>query len=154
VACEPNQIGTSRAAGSARWLLVVVLAGVAGALLVELGRTGSAAGQGSGDPFASSGGLLVVPSALSRESYGVYLVDPQQGRICLYEYQAARRQLRLLAVRNFTYDLRLNEYNTDPSPSEMRELAEQLERPKAPATQTAPSAAPAGFPVERAPAEE
>jgi hypothetical protein len=153
VACEPNQIASSRAAGSARWLLVVVLAGVAGALLVELGRTATAAGQGFGETF-TSGGVLVVPSALSRESYGVYLVDPQQGRICLYEYQANRRQLRLLAVRNFTYDLRLDEYNTDPSPSEMKQLAEQLEPAAAPATQTAPSERPAGFPVERAPAEE
>jgi hypothetical protein len=153
VACEPKQIASSRAAGSAPWLLVVVLAAVAGALLVELGRTGSAAGQGFGETFAG-GRVLVVPSALSRESYGVYLVDPQQGKICLYEYQASSRQLRLLAVRNYAYDLRLDEYNTQPSPSEMRQLAEQLEPAARPATQTAPSEPPAGFPVERGPAKE
>jgi hypothetical protein len=158
VAHESNPSSSPRAAGSARWLLVVVLAVVAGALLVELGRTATATGQGLGDILTSGGGVLLVPSPLARDSYGVYLVDPQQGKLCLYEYQAGRRQLRLLAVRNFVYDLRLDEYNTQPSPTEMRQLAEQVAPAgapaEAPATQEAPKEAPAGFPVERTPAEE
>ncbi|MCJ7544788.1 MAG: hypothetical protein MUP47_09555 [Phycisphaerae bacterium] len=146
---EPNQNASPRAAGPARWLLVVVLAAAAGALLVELGRA-RAVGQGLGGPLGVGRGLLVVPSPLSRETYGVYLVDPEQGKMCLYEYQSGRRQLRLLAVRNFTYDLRLEAYNTQPSPSEMKDLAEQL----VPATQEAPSEPTEGIPMERLPARE
>ena len=122
---ETNPIASFRAGGSARWWLVVLLAGVAGALLVELGRA-RAVGGGLDQPFGPGRGLLVVPTALSRDSCGVYLVDPDQGKMCLYEYQSTHRQLRLVAVRNFTYDLRLDAYNTQPSPNEMRQLAEQL----------------------------
>ncbi len=151
---EPNEIASPRAASSARWLLVVVLAAVAGALLVELGRTSSAVGQGLGGPFGAGRGLLVVPSPLSRDSYGVYLVDAEKGKICLYEYQATRRQLRLVAVRNFAYDLPLDDYNTQPSPSEMRQLAEQLVPAEAPGTKQATSEPAEGSPAERMPAEE
>lgn len=145
---EPNLAGSPRAARSAAWLLVAVLAAVAGAFLVELGRASSAVGSGLGEP-GKLGGMVVVPGQLSRESYGVYLVDPEQGKICVYEYQTAQKQLRLLAVRNFTYDLRLDSYNTQPLPKEMKQLAEQLEAGEVPTTQRA-----ASRPAEHEPSEE
>lgn len=151
---EPNQIASPRGTGSARWLVVLLLAAVAGALLVELGRTSSAVGQGLGGPVGAGRGLLVVPSPLSRDSYGVYLVDAEKGKMCLYEYQASHRQLRLVAVRNFAYDLCLDEYNTQPSPSEMRQLAEQLVPAEAPGTKQATSEPAEGIPAEHMPAEE
>lgn len=142
---EPNQISPPRVAGSAKWLLVAFLVVVAGALLMELGRTSWAAGQGVGEPPRSGRGVVVVPTQLSRESYGVYLVDADRGKICLYEYQSATRILRLLAVRNFTYDLGLEEYNTQPVPHEMKELMQQV-------APVAPRAA--SQPERDAPAEE
>lgn len=139
---EPAQARSLRPVSPARWLVVVILAGVAGALLVELGRTASAIGQGVAEPSREGRGLLVVPGQITRDGYGLYLVDGEKGKMCVYQYQPTNGQLRLLASRNFTYDLSLDEYNTAPPPREIKDLVEQQGRAVAPAA-LEPTSAPA-----------
>ena len=43
----------------------------------------------------------------------------------MYQWQAGARKLRLLAARNCTFDLQLDEYNTEPSPNEIQNLVRQ-----------------------------
>ncbi len=112
----------------AKWLIVVLLAAVAAAGLVELGRTSYAAAAGPDAMAGAAGGIYVVAAQIARDAYGVYLVDPESGTICVYQYQPANRRLRLLASRNFTYDLQLDDYNTAPLPREIKELVDQQRR--------------------------
>ena len=141
MAPEPSQSDSPRAVGPAWWLVVVVLAAVAGALWGERERTASAVGQGVAEPGKESRGLIVVAGQISRDGYGLYLVDAEKGKMCVYQYQPANGQLCLLAARNFVYDLGLDAYNTVPSPREMKELVEQQGRVIVPPL--APTSAPA-----------
>jgi hypothetical protein len=140
---ELKQTCSLPSGGSARWLVAVFLAAVAGALLVELGRTATADLRCVEELGLTGRGVLVVPSQISRDGYGVYLIDSDKGRMCVYQYQPASGKLRLLASRNFIYDLALEDYNTLPSPREVKDLVEQKGPTSAPATMEAP-----GAPVE------
>ncbi|MGA2265301.1 MAG: hypothetical protein ABSH10_02595 [Phycisphaerae bacterium] len=141
MALEPSQSDSPRAVGPAWWLVIVLLAVVAGALVMERSRTAVAVGQGVAEPPVGSKGLIAVAGQLSRDTYGLYLIDTEKGKMCVYQYQAANGQLGLLAVRNFVYDMGLDAYNTVPSPREMKDLVEQQGRVVVPPP--APASAPA-----------
>jgi hypothetical protein len=85
--------------------------------------------------------IFAVSAQISSATYGMYLVDPQNGTIALYEVLGGPRQsrLRLLAVRNYKFDLQLDEYNTEPSPREIQDLVRQARRLEAADTREAPS---------------
>jgi len=122
---------TEQAAGkhggnsAARWAVVVLLTVIATCLLIEVGasRSGAqvAAGAGGNETF-------VVAGQLTKDSYGLYLVDPSTKTICVYQYLPSARKLRLRACRNFAFDLQLDEYNTEPLPREIQKLVEQHRR--------------------------
>lgn len=122
---EPKQSCSPSPGGSARWLVAVFLAMVAGGLLVELGRATWAIGQAVDEPDKAGRGMLVVPSQISRDGYGVYLIDVNKGKMCVYQYQPTSGKLHLMASRDITYDLGLGDYNTLPSPREVKDLVEQ-----------------------------
>ena len=73
--------------------------------------------------------LQAVPGQIGRDTYGVFLVDSESGRMAVYELASDPRtgkKLRLLAARYIAYDLRLDDYNnTDPLPRDVRTLVEQ-----------------------------
>lgn len=109
-----------------RWLVVVALGALAAGLLVEVGR--SLAEGEAPLPQASArpaGSIIAVTGQISRDGYGVYLVDLDNETICVYQYHTSAKTLRLLASRMFTYDMQLNEYNTEPSPREIMQLVTQ-----------------------------
>ena len=115
---------------STRWLVVVLLAIAAGGLLVELGRGMSTAqGQTSGisqEPSAKlAGDIQAVTGPLGRDGFGLYLIDTGNRTIAVYQYQG--KNLRWLASRNFTYDMRIEDYNTQISPKEVKRLSQQAE---------------------------
>jgi len=104
-----------------RWLAVAMLAVVAAALLAAVLTTSpTAVAQAPG--AAEDEGMLAVAGQISGETYGLYLIDRRSGVITMYEWQPTTRKLRLLAARNITFDLQLDEYNTEPSPSEIQSL--------------------------------
>jgi len=116
-------------------LVVVLLAIVVGGLLVELGRgMNSAHAQTTGESQETeskpAGDIQAVTGPLGREGFGLYLIDTRNKTIAVYQYQG--KNLRWLASRNFTYDMRIEDYNTQISPREVKRLsrqAEPLERP-------------------------
>ncbi len=67
---------------------------------------------------------------ITRDTYGLYLVDRRSGTICLYEYLAGQKVLRLRAARTFTFDLQLDELNTAPSPADIARLVGRARRLK------------------------
>ncbi len=110
----------------ARRSALVLLAVIAVGLLVTLGL-GSAS-----SPVPTTGGdkpsVFVVAGQISRETYGVYLVDYDNSTICVYQYFPIIRKLRLMAARTYAFDVQLDEYNTDPPPREIKEMVEEHKR--------------------------
>jgi len=104
-----------------RGLIVGLLAGAIGCLLLELALDAPKAAAQI-PPAAEPGRLLAVAGQITADTYGLYLVDRKSGIITIYQWSQRERKLRLLAARNTTYDLQLDEYNTEPSPKEIRQL--------------------------------
>jgi hypothetical protein len=119
---------SSRPAGAGSWLVVILLSVIATCLLIEVGRGVDAA---RGEPsVASSGGgdVIVVSAQLAADAYGVYLLDTKRGTMAVYQFQPSKRTLRLMAVRGYGFDMQLDEYNTEPSPLEIKKLVQQQQR--------------------------
>ena len=120
-------MGSSLPGRTARWAIVAFLAAMAGGLVVEVFRAPPAVAQiraGEGRT------LLAVPGQISRDTFGVFLVDSESGRMAVYELMSERsgtiKKLRLVAARYVAYDLRLDDYNnTEPLPRDVRTLVEQ-----------------------------
>ena len=117
---------TSQAGKAARWLIVALLAAVAGGLVVEfVSVIRPAAAQVS---TGESRSLQAVPGQISRDTYGVFLVDSEKGRMAVYELvnDKSGKKLHLVAARFVAYDLRLDDYNNaEPLPRDVRTLVEQ-----------------------------
>ena len=127
MAIETMSKGKSRMV--AKWLIVVLLSAVAGVLLAELGLlVSSARGQQFTGGEMGGKGLIAVAGQIAKDVYGLYLVDPEAKALAVYQYQPTTRRLRLLASRNIRYDLRLEDYNTQPLSREIKELIEQQAR--------------------------
>lgn len=116
-----------RFVSAGQWLIVVLLSVIATCLLIEVGfGTSSARGQISS---ADSGDIMVVGGQVTKDSYGLYLVDRKNRTICIYQWLPATRKLRLMAARSFSYDVQLDDYNADrPTPSEVKRLVEENRR--------------------------
>lgn len=71
---------------------------------------------------AASGDIEVVPAQMSGNTWGCYIVDRKNTTICAYQYIPGERMLRFQAARQFGQDLSLSNFNTSPSPAEVREL--------------------------------
>jgi len=119
---------SSRPVGAGKWLIVILLSVIATCLLIEVGR-GVPAARGEPSTASSAGGEVIAVSAqLTADSYGVYLLDTKRGTIAVYQFQPSKRTLRLMAVRGYGFDMQLDEYNTEPSPLEIKKLVQQQQR--------------------------
>jgi hypothetical protein len=125
-------------ASAVRWLVVVLLGAMAAFLVFQAAATNSSAG---GTPTGGAEGrnVFAIAGQVTSDTYGLYLVDPQSGTICLYQFLPDSRRLRLLAARTFIYDRMLDEYNTEPLPREIKTLVERQRRLE---TTTAPTTRP------------
>jgi hypothetical protein len=109
-----------------RGLFLLALAILAGGVLVEVGRSLAAPEGSSG--AGQGGSITVVTGQVGRDSYGAYLIDTRNKTICVYQLDQSSKKLELLATRTFAFDVQLDEYNTEPSPREIRQLVEQHRR--------------------------
>jgi hypothetical protein len=103
-------------------------------LLLILVALVSRGGRLLADTPASAHGLTVMPGQLSPQVWGCYVVDNDSQTLSVYSYYPGDHQLRLAASRDVQYDRRLGDYNTSPSPSEIKEMAERLQEPPRAAT--------------------
>lgn len=113
----------------ALWLIVALLAINAAVMLVQPGNPAHA--QPAGQPAigrSDTSGVYVVPAQIDNDQWGAYLVDGRAGTIVLYQYHPSARKLRLVAARTFVYDRYLEDYNTDPSPSDIADLLTRAKR--------------------------
>lgn len=80
-------------------------------------------------PIAGGNGLFVMPAQLSPNTWGCYLMDIDHQTLCVYQYSPGEKMLRLAAARNVQYDRRLGNFNTTPSPQEIKNLVEREQEP-------------------------
>ena len=113
-----------------RWLLVFGLGIAALGLLVFLGL-----GEGFAQeqiPGAVDGAkVFVAAGQISRETYGLYLVDYENRTICVYQFSPRKgKSLKLMAVRSYKYDVKLDAYNTpdEMSPAAVKKMVTEQER--------------------------
>jgi hypothetical protein len=124
---DQKEIRRRAAASPAWWLTTGLLALIAVGLWVEFSATvARATPQSTGT--AGNDSVLVVAGQVTRDTYGLYLVDLEQRTICVYQWMSGSRKLRLLAARTYAFDRELDEYNTEPSPQEIKELVERARR--------------------------
>jgi hypothetical protein len=118
-----------RPISAGKWLFVVLLCMAAAALAVELARPGEPAlAEMSSAAASPDGAVMAVAAQLSGDTYGLYLLDTRRGTMAVYQFQPSKRTLKLMAVRGYGFDLQLDEYNTEPSPNEIRQLVQQQKR--------------------------
>jgi len=110
-----------------QWLIVVLLSVIATCLLLEIGfGTSSATAQVTS---VGGGDTLVVGGQITKDSYGLYLVDTKRQALCIYQWLPGTRKLRLMAARTYKFDVQLDEYNADkPLPCQVKRLVEQNKR--------------------------
>ena len=126
---EERRHSGGRATTRATWLVVILLAVIATCLLIEVGFATSAARAQV--TSAGAKGVFAIAGQITRDSYGLYLVDLENATICVYQYLPGSRRLRLMAARTYVFDCRLDDYNNaDPLPRDVKKIVEQQERLK------------------------
>ena len=112
-----------------RWVVALILAAAAGGLATRLLLAPPLAGaQSAAD--APPGSIVAVAGQITKDTYGLYLVDLRRGTVCMYQYLSRPRTLRLVAARTFVYDLQLDSYNTEPLPKEVQKMVADARRLK------------------------
>lgn len=77
-------------------------------------------------PIAGGGGLFLMPAQLAANRWGCFIMDIDTQVLAAYEYTPGDHNIRLVAAREFRWDRRLKQYNTEaPTPAEVRRLVEQ-----------------------------
>ena len=76
--------------------------------------------------------VFVTAGQISRDTYGLYLVDFENKTICVYQTRPKSKdnKLRLMAARTYAFDVQLDEYNTDTdlSPRVIKKMVEDHKR--------------------------
>ena len=110
-------------------VVVDALLCLAGMLAVRL-LFGPSPAEAQTGPRLPPGAVVAVPGQITKESFGLYLVDLRNGTICVYQYVTREKSLRLLAARTFVYDLQLDSYNTTPLPKDVQKMVTEARRLK------------------------
>lgn len=67
-----------------------------------------------------------MPAQFAEKVWGCYLLDVDQQTLVAYQYYPGEKQLRLIAARNYRWDRKLQNLNTDhPTPLEVKELLDK-----------------------------
>jgi hypothetical protein len=130
------------------WALYVNAAVLAVILLILIGRRSQSSprsaffeqpayGQmeASARPLAGGSGLFLMPSQLSTNTWGCYVLDANAQTLTAYQYYPGDKVLRLVAGRNIRFDRQLSNYQTQPDPEEVRRMVEEERQSGMPATQ-------------------
>jgi hypothetical protein len=88
----------------------------------------AAFGQSVPAGAGSSPDVTVVPAQMSANTWGCYIVDKRNSTICAYQYLPGDRLLKLQAARAYAQDLQLANFNTSPSPQEVRDLVDKEQK--------------------------
>ena len=107
-------------------LLITVLSTTSAVFLLSRQLPAQA---GHDEKLTPPAALTAFPIQIAPGFDGIVLIDHQTRNLCIYQYNArnpAHERLSLLAARNFSYDLQLEDYNNaDPRPATIKEWLER-----------------------------
>ena len=111
-----NQNKTSPPAGRSQtplWIIAILLASIATALWVRPGDSSLPAALAQGQALAGARGIFAFTGPLSRDQYGLFMLDVDQGTLWCYAFETAggTSKLRLVAARTWIYDRYLQDFN-------------------------------------------
>lgn len=112
------------------WVIAVALVAIAVGLWVP-SPPALAPGVALGQPVASGGarGVFAFSGQLSKNTYGVYVVDVDAMTMWVYEYLPHKSCLRLAAARTWRYDRYLENHNIcDLPPEAVEQMVEEQRR--------------------------
>jgi hypothetical protein len=76
--------------------------------------------------YAANSDLITLTSSLGDHRQQLTIIDPKLRSIGIYHVDGASGEISLKSVRNFSWDLQLQEFNgVSPLPREIRSLLEQ-----------------------------
>ena len=109
-------------------LLVVV--GVACAVVGTVFQRSPALAQRPAVPFdqraITEGRLIALETPTGDGSQQITLIDPRERVMCVYHVDLQTGEILLRSVRNFRWDLLMDEFNgRSPTPREIKALVEQ-----------------------------
>jgi hypothetical protein len=84
----------------------------------------SAFGAPLGQPIAGGGTLYLMPAQFSPQTYGAYVMDIDKQTLVAYQFYPGEKQLRFVAARKFSHDLRMTEFNTIPPVEDVKKMIE------------------------------
>jgi hypothetical protein len=99
-------------------------------LAVMLSRPGSpsfvpsAYGAPLGQPIAGGGTLYLMPAQFSPNTFGAYVMDIDKQTLVAYQFYPGEKQMRFVAARKFSHDLRMTEFNTIPPVEDVKKMIE------------------------------
>jgi len=119
-----------RSNNSLVWALWVNAGLLAVILVVLLGRNGApsilpAAFAQNQPPIAGGAGVFIMPAQMQNNVWGCYLLDVDNKTLCAYQFYPGEKKLRLTAARSYRYDTKLENYNTEMSPREVKALLDK-----------------------------
>ncbi len=79
-------------------------------------------------PIAGGAGVFVMPAQFSPNTWGCYLLDVDSQTLAAYQFYPGEKQLRFVAARTYRFDRRMTNFNTLPSPSDMKDVVEKQQQ--------------------------
>lgn len=107
-------------------VLVARQAGPARGLSIE---SAALAAQPNPQPIAGGGGIYLMPAQFGQNRWGCLVMDIDAQTLCAYEFLTGKKMLELVAARNFRFDRRLENFNTNPPPAEVLQLLNNALKP-------------------------
>lgn len=94
----------------------------------DFSLAGSAqAAPAMGGAMRMSDGTYLLPAQLGRNEWGFMLADPQRHVLAVYRILSSASRIRLLAVRDYRYDLLLKDFNnSSPTPFQVKGMVESV----------------------------
>jgi hypothetical protein len=95
------------------WIIALLLASIATALWMHPGEGPLPAALAQGQALAGARGIFAFTGPLSRDQYGLFMLDVDQGTLWCYAFDTsgATSKLRLVAARTWIYDRYLQDFN-------------------------------------------
>lgn len=108
------------------WVIAVLLAIIATALVLRTDLPFSAKPAFGDSPRYGAGGIFAFTGQIDRNSYGLFMMDVDNSTIWCYQYVPSMGRLRLVAARSYMYDRYLEDFkcDKDTNPDAIRKMLE------------------------------
>ncbi len=124
-------VAADRKGSTVLWIIAILLAIIATALVVGPGNGLSIQAAQGDSPMAGARGIFAFTGQLDKHSYGLFMMDVDSSNVWCYQYVPGTRRLKLVAARSFLYDRYLENYGLDePSPAEIKAVLDKQRRIK------------------------